>query len=621
MAFFSLAIIVLAAGSVCRAETVQGSGGGFPSANFSIGAESPASGRLLGRIMYNPPVQGKWLEQVADGYFVFHEGDVTVKDSEMTRRSGTRSRWPVANAELYGAGIPDMTVSFSAFAPVVREDSFSTSLPAVLAEFSFKNEADAAREISLTWVCGDACAGMSPSMHSKLWRRAMGGLSIAADAPAEKEGGAPENKITWKITVPTRTKGRLRIAFMRYHDNGYAASRLTSETALAKYVIEHWDTLYKSTLEFDAAMLPDRYGGTLEDAAHWYMTAAMMLTKVMRDGTALTMGYSELNQRDSYWTSFVHLVYWPELEKKMIEESAAAQKPNGKIPTTILPEIERGTDIDINCYFVMRIFRRAAFVGDTELLKRNWPAVKAALGFIESLDEDGDGLPDQKSYWADWKDVPGVEGRKYGPHFVLLWIAALRHASEWAAVAGDPAAATEYKAKYEKALASANRPVESGGLWNGAYYVNVWRDGREEKHVLEDQIVGILFGVVDKQKADSIYEALKPNETENGIRETYPYYPESSFGLRAGDYHNGAIWPWLNFADALSRFRSGRADEAVRLLEKVAKSDLIAGNDYLPHENIDGETGENTHFWLQGWDAAYFAAIYFGILHPEAKFY
>lgn len=71
----------------------------------------------------------------------------------------------------------------------------------------------------------------------------------------------------------------------------------------------------------------------------------------------ITMGYHELNQRDSFWTSFLHLVLYPGLERRMIEISIANQTADGKIPTTLLLVIERKYDVDINEYFCLRIAR------------------------------------------------------------------------------------------------------------------------------------------------------------------------------------------------------------------------------------------------------------------------
>lgn len=95
-----------------------------------------------------------------------------------------------------------------------------------------------------------------------------------------------------------------------------------------------------------------------------------------KKGELVTMGYRELNQRDSYWTSWLHLVFYKDLERKMIEESIEWQQPSGKIPTTILPLIEREDDLDINAFFILRIARFYRYYHNKQDLINYWPAMK-----------------------------------------------------------------------------------------------------------------------------------------------------------------------------------------------------------------------------------------------------
>lgn len=106
-----------------------------------------------------------------------------------------------------------------------------------------------------------------------------------------------------------------------------------------------WDTLLAGTERLDAR-LPRTGDAQLDEYLRWYTTAGVAMTRELKDGTTLTMGYHELNQRDSFWTTWPHLVLWPSLERRMLEESVWSQRPDGKVPTTILPVIEREDDID-----------------------------------------------------------------------------------------------------------------------------------------------------------------------------------------------------------------------------------------------------------------------------------
>jgi glycogen debranching enzyme len=366
--------------------------------------------------------------------------------------------------------------------------------------------------------------------------------------------------------------------------------------------------------------LPRTGDRELDVFSRWYLSAAVLLTKGTSSGEVLTMGYRELNQRDSFWATGAHLIYWPDLELKMLHESMNYQDSKGQIPLTILPTIDRANNIDGNEYFILRIARYYRWYREVAFLNEALPHVKRAINYLISLDHEKIGLPMQQSYWADWKDVPGVEGRRYAPHFALLWLAALKDGQFLAREASDSSYAAWLGALYEKAHERINQDVAQGGLWDQTRYVDLWNDARRTTYSLEDQTLGAVFDVIPHERLENIYFTMNTgNESKFGVRETYPYIPSSddSFGPGPGQYHNGGIWPYLNFADAWGRFKNGHAADAQRILKEVGYNDLVRFHDYSPSEFLNGDTGENPGFAVQGWDADYFSAIYFGAFGLE----
>ena len=59
----------------------------------------------------------------------------------------------------------------------------------------------------------------------------------------------------------------------------------------------------------------------------------------------------------------------------------------------------------------------------------------------------------------------------------------------------------------------------------------------------------------------------------------------------------------------MARLRYGHRDDALRILKKVGEWDLERHGDFLPHENLSGETGANIRKYVQGWNAAYLGAV------------
>jgi uncharacterized protein (DUF608 family) len=301
----------------------------------------------------------------------------------------------------------------------------------------------------------------------------------------------------------------------------------------------------------------------------------------------------------------------------MIRESLEAAKPSGKIPTTILPLIERNDDIDINAFLLLREARYFRYYNDKTALRADWAGMKNAMNWLISRDVSGNGLPEQVSFWGDWKDVKGIEGRRYSPFSSLVYLGALKQMIAMAEELDDQTAATLYRKAYAKGHDFINRSTEEGGLWNGNYYCQIWSDGSVNTRILEDQTIGIFLDVVSPERAEKIINALNENNrTPYGVAETFPYYP-ASFGYLPGRYHNGGVWPWVNFMDAWARLRMGKKAEAVDLVKQVATADLYDSGDYSPNEYMDGNTGENLGFKLQGWNSALFGFVYFGLLNPQ----
>lgn len=134
--------------------------------------------------------------------------------------------------------------------------------------------------------------------------------------------------------------------------------------------------------------------------------------------------------------------------------------------------------------------------------------------------------------------------------------------------------------------------------------------------VLQDQVVGMIWGVVPPERSALIYSALSRGENEFGIPETWPYRPDS-FGCEGGDYHNGGVWPYLMFCDIMSRYRTDCSCDAERLIRKVGYHDLEVPGDFAPNEYLHGTTGENRGMEIQGWSAALYGAITHGAFEVE----
>lgn len=594
---------------------------GFACANFGIAGEFSPEGQVFGQVMVNPSRLGEWLWELGHGSLAFAWGSTMVRTEELEIREIHRD-WPLAEMTVADSRFDELAIEVKAFAPIADHDPQTTSLPLLLLEIGARNLSDASVTFDAAFTFTLAEARAAGAFESALFASGddtyrVGFLPHVALATDQPEAECNLYGQTVELLVPldleAGASGRIRILLAWYEPEGIYANVHDDVLELAVAGFREWERLEARTREF-ARLLPVTGEADLDRYARWYTSAAVILTRLTRDGSVVTLGYRELNQRDSFWTSPAHLVYWPALERKMIEQTAAHQGPGGKIPTTLLPVIDREDDLDINAYYVLRVFRYYDWTRDGRFLKVQWPSVKRAMEWLAARDTDGDGLPEQQSYWGDWKDVPGVAGRTVSPYAAHLWCAALRAAMKMAWVCGDGDYAARCEARELVAYDYINRTTGNGGLWAGTFYANRWADGRDDPHVQQDQIVGAFFDTMPEARRRTVLETLEASRTVWGVRETWPYRPES-FGYAPGEYHNGGIWPWLCAVEAWSRYRHGDREGGDWILRAVGAADLEEDGDWLPHEWIRGTDGRTvTEFTIQGWNAAWFGALLFGRL-------
>lgn len=603
---------------------------GYSVGNFGIAAALNGSGLKIIKSLMNTPILGEQLEPFGTG-----ELRLSVNGKSDFTLVKNYSVFPENHSDLISQST-GVRARIETFAPISDtrqgQTSFNTFLPAILVQAALTNVSARPQTVNLAYLLSPE--KVSPANESETFRfngipihevhrardkaqvwlmaipDAQGSVTNPASAESPSSLAAAES-----ITLAPHQSRRVTFAFGVYDSRSYTSAQLTSRRAFEQYLLTQGIAKLAAQHARFITALPRTGDAQLDTYLRWYLSAAVLLTKGISTGQVLTMGYAELNQRDSFWTSGAHLVYWPDLERKMLEESMANQDPNGQIPMTILPIIRRANNVDGNEYFILRIARYYEWRRDDAFLQEALPHVKRAIDYLISLDREHIGIPTQVSFWADWKDVAGVEGRTYAPHFDLLYLAALKQAETLANAAHDTPFASQLSSLYTKASERINRSVEQGGLWDNTRYVDLWKDNRRVPYTLEDQTVATIYGVIPQDRLNLIYKTLnQSNESRYGVRDTYPYitssFKQEDYG--PAQYHNGGIWPWLNFADAYGRFLNGHSADAERILKEVGKQDLVSTRDYIPNEFLNGETGKNEGEAPQGWDADFFSAIYFG---------
>lgn len=591
---------------------VKHAAGGYPIANFALTVNVSEQGDMYGQVLQNVGKLGGWLLDRGP-VRVELEKDGKKETLSQFKDKDIRRVFPFVEAEYAKSSHISSNIKLKTFCPLAVNDAETSSLPVLMLEMECTNPTRKEETFTIVVKPGnEICGQMSSDNDGKRSVASNGSFAVAADVDAEWSGNA--------FRVPVTLKGKeiktVRIAISLYDSDWISARSFASAGEVVEHACSVWDILETKTEEFSQA-IPETGIEDVDTYLRWYMVPAISLTRYNKKGEILTMGYMELNPRDSYWTTWVHLLLYKDAERKMIEECLAAVSPAGKMPTTILPVIEREDDLDINAFLILRAARFYQLYHEKDKLLSYWPVLKKAMDWLISRDTKGKGLPRQVSFWGDWKDVKGVEDREYSPFSALVYLAALKKMMYMGEECGDSVAIEKYEDAYRKGYDIVNKPIEEGGMWNGRYYCQLWKNGSVNDKLLEDQTIGILFDVVPRDKALKIIESLNEMSlTPYGVAETFPYYPKE-FGLDPATYHNGAVWPWVNFMDCWARIRLGQKDDAIDIIKRVGRADIIASGDWSANEHINSLTGENLGFHIQGWSAALFGTVYFGLVNPD----
>ena len=585
---------------------------GYPCVNFSFGANVSRDGDLFASTFFNPPYLSAGLQPLGGGTLTLKRKDVIRKVATFQSRKVTR-KWPFADIKASDPDFNGLLVHVRAFCPSALDDVVSTSLPIALAEITVSNSSADEKTCELRFEASEFLKQTAQELRTDSAAGLFADRSFVA-WEGQHRLDASTKVISTPLAVPAGGTAKRRLIIGRWDDQYPCSARLTSIQHLAEFAAKNWDGLLASTQRLEA-QLPKSGDEQLDAFLRWYTTAGVAMTRVQKDGTALTMGYHELNQRDSYWTSWVHLVLWPGTEKRMIRESVWGQRLDGKIPTTILPVIERDDDCDINCFFILRGLRYVRFHKDVEFGRQILPALERAAEWLHTRCNARTGLPEGSSYWFDWKDVPQMSNRKYSPYTSMLYVAAMQRLAEFCEDVAEQKSASRYRDRARLARQNLLKRMDDGGLYNGQFFEHVWHVGKRPsgpRRASQDQVVGVLFDVITPKQSQSMLTALSKSINQWGARETYPFFPKE-LGYSEGDYHNGGIWPYMNHVHAWALLKAGRREEAIDLLKRVARADLEKAGDFIPHEYVHGKTGEQAGVPMQGWNAAMFGTLYFGL--------
>jgi glycogen debranching enzyme len=349
--------------------------------------------------------------------------------------------------------------------------------------------------------------------------------------------------------------------------------------------------------------------------------------------------------RDAYWTAQALLPFRPELVRRHLLSLARGVHADGQCPSAVFaPHVAqewgvKGSDrldwlpdhYDAPPFLVLLLADYVRATEDWAVLdevvpvpqgrgedapghyRPLWHTARAAVHYLMSRDQDGDGLVEKPHEANDWAD--NVRRSTWVCYDQALYAAVLKAAAEIAAHRGEE----EGGALYGQTAEAATRALDAK-LWEAGrgHFVNYRRPGFAENHFSIDTLVAALYGLTDDQQTRSMLAAAQNLQTRHnaqqpygdwGIMSVFPPYqePNDLFGKSADPYryHNGADWPYWDGVYGLILKRAGDPDWCYVLTRwweySLAQGWLTPVEYYSPPFPPGG--------MLQGWSAMPAAAL------------
>ncbi|KAM1689807.1 hypothetical protein TB2_031070 [Malus domestica] len=230
---------------------------------------------------------------------------------------------------------------------------------------------------------------------------------------------------------------------------------------------------------------------------------------------------------------------------------------------------------DLNPKFVLQVYRDFSATGDMSFGVDVWPAVRAAMEYMEQFDRDNDGLIENDGFPDQTYDAWTVHG--VSAYCGCLWLAALQAAAAMALQLGDKAFAEWCKAKFLKA-----KPSFEEKLWNGSYFNYDSGSSSNSKSIQADQLAGQWYTA--SSGLPSLFDDFK---VESSLQKIYDFnvmkVKGGKMGAVNGMHPNGKvdescmqsreIWTGVTYGVAALMILAGKEKEAFATAEGI----FIAG--------------------------------------------
>lgn len=391
------------------------------------------------------------------------------------------------------------------------------------------------------------------------------------------------------------------------------AARFTDAGDVLEYGALHLSDLRERTARFFHSYYQSSFPDWLLEAVSAQFTTLIKSSWWARDGRFGIwegLGCCGLQTTDiTYYASFPILQFFPSIQRSQMRLTRDNIEIPGKIPHMMpanfsCADADHRGRIDLIPQYILLIWRDVLWSGDLDYAGEMWPSVKEALDYFQTIDTDGDGLPNNTGPDQTYDQFP-LKGTSAFVGF--LYAASLAACAQLAALLGE----TQFAAELEQRLSSALAGLEDQ-LWTGEYYRLCFdpSDGQANDGVMADQVNGDWFlrqasgsGLLSDARVRSALGAvLEFCSAPQGFIANcaWPFGGAIEIGRHTSDQANSP-WSGVEYALAAHLVLMGMEEDGLRVVRNVWERYERAG---LRFNHI--ECGANYYRALSAW-AVYLA--------------
>lgn len=226
---------------------------------------------------------------------------------------------------------------------------------------------------------------------------------------------------------------------------------------------------------------------------------------------------------------------------------------------------------DLNPKFVLQVYRDFAATRDMSFGAEVWPAVCAAMDYMDQFDRDNDGLIENDGFPDQTYDTWTVHG--VSAYCGCLWLAALQAAAAMALELGDRNYAEKCKSRFVKAKVSFEEK-----LWNGSYFNYDSGSSSNSRSIQADQLAGQWYTA--SSGLPPLFDEVK---IRSSLQKIFDFnvmkIKGGKMGAVNGMYPNGKvddtcmqsreIWTGVTYAVAANMILAGMEEQGFKTAEGI----------------------------------------------------